>query len=73
MKTKTPKRIMALLVAIIMLIVSAQSTLAITNDNMYSAEFEPGSVIVSIKFGAPSVTSFLIRMFVGLTIHQKTS
>lgn len=59
MKTKTPKRIMALLVAIIMLIVSAQSTLAITNDSMYSAEFEPGSVIVSLKSGAPSVTSLL--------------
>ena len=59
MKTKSPKRIIALLTVFIMLIVSVQSALAITNDNEVSTEFEPGAVIVSLKSNSPSVTSLL--------------
>ena len=59
MKTKSPKRIIALLTVVIMLIVSVQSALAITNDNEISTEFEPGAVIVSLKSNSPSVTSLL--------------
>jgi hypothetical protein len=58
MKVKFFKRAIAIMIAIVMISISAFGAVAVTNDE-YSDDFIPGSVIVSLKSEAPSVETLL--------------